>query len=70
VPHPRAPNLSGGWLGCGARPCAMRARAAIATLGQREDVGCRPAGGTTEGGGGAQGLGEELVDDDGDGVTP
>jgi hypothetical protein len=40
---------------------------AVATPWQREDVGGRPAGGTAKGGGGAQGLGEELVDDDGDG---
>jgi hypothetical protein len=45
----------------------QEARTAVATPWQREDVGGRPAGGTAKRGGGAQGLGEELVDDDGDG---
>jgi hypothetical protein len=44
----------------------LEARAAITTPGWREDVGGRLAGGTEEGGGGAQGLREELVDEDGD----
>jgi hypothetical protein len=65
----RVPVPCGRGHGC-TRCCRagwQEARAAVATPGRKEDVGGRPAGGTAEGGGGAQGLGEELVNDDGDG---